>query len=254
MKAVCVPVPRESERKTQLIVGRTYQRLTSPLPTTWEHLTWSDLLNATCFHLFETPEAAELQYHEILNARGSIASRPLFIWEPQGKSCDKRALDRHIKTAGLVSVFSPNNAELDSLFEDNASLEFDKGRTQTQARYFIDAGVGPDAKGCIVVRCAQHGCLVMSADAKPAWLPAFYHAGSSEVLDVTGGGNCFLGGFGIGYQKTGSFYQAAKYGNVAASFAIEQVGVPNVSGQGENELWNGESVRDRLAVYEAGLK
>lgn len=213
-----------------------------------------DLINATCIHLFETPDAVELQSQEILRARGGHTNRPLFIWEPQGKSCNTGTLERHIKAAKLVHAFSPNNAELHSLFEEDASLGFDKDCVEAQARYFINAGVGSNGKGCVVVRCGEHGCLVMSAKMAPAWLPAFYNAGSEKVQDATGGGNAFLGGFGIGCQETGDFVKAAAYGNVAASFVIEQVGVPNVSGEGAEELWNGESVRDRLAVYETRLK
>ncbi|CZT14548.1 related to pfkB family carbohydrate kinase superfamily [Ramularia collo-cygni] len=233
---------------------RTYQRLTAPLPLTWEHLTISDISNATCFHLFETPEAAAIQVHEVLSRRTNVADRPIFIWEPQGKSCNTHTLDRHLHAASLMDVFSPNHAELDSLFEEDASLIFDRDRVEAQAKYFMDAGVGHGNQGCIVVRCAERGCLIMSQDMAPTWLPAFYDAGSEHVVDATGGGNAFLGGFSIGYQETGSFIEAAKYGNVAASFAIEQVGVAKLSVEGEYELWNGQKVRDRLAVYQDGLK
>lgn len=237
-----------------MIAGRTYQRLTSPLQTTWEHLTTLDISQATCFHLFEIPEAAALQCAELLRKRDGVSKRPLIIWEPQGKSCKAETLNRHIETASVVDVFSPNNAELHSLFEDNVSLDFDGDRIETQAKHFIDAGVDHDNKGCIVVRCAEHGCLVMSRGMSPAWVPAFFEAGSERVVDATGGGNAFLGGFGAGYQETGSFVEAAKYGNVAASFIIEQVGVPNISEEGDGECWNEEKVRGRLAVYQTRLQ
>lgn len=236
-----------------MVAGRTYQRLTVPLSTTWEHLTFSDVINAKCFHLFETPDDAKAQCTNILRARENIASRPLFIWEPQGKSCNAGHLERHVEAAKLVNVFSPNNAELDSLFETDIGLAFVRERIQAEAKYFVDAGIGHDRKGCIVVRCAHYGCLVASKDIEPIWLPAFYNPDSSKVVDATGAGNAFLGGLGMGYQKTGNFIEAAKYGNVAASFVVEQVGVPKVEGEGNDEIWNGESVMKRLAEYEARL-
>lgn len=185
--------------------------------------------------------------------RAGRNARPLFIWEPQAKSCSTDTLSEHLSAASSVDVFSPNHAELGSLFDKDTSLIFDKERIEGQAKQFIEAGVGHDMEGCVVVRCAEHGCLVLSAGLDPTWLPAFFDACSERVLDATGGGNSFLGGFAIGYQETGSFVDAAKYGNIASSFIIEQVGVPEVSGEGCDELWNGESVRDRLAVYEARL-
>lgn len=235
------------------IAGRTYQRLTSPLLTTWQHLTLPDLLNTTCFHLFETPEITQTLRHDIVRNRGGLASRLLFIWEPQAKSMRVDTLDEHIKAASILDVFSPNNAELASLFEEEVNPVFEKHVVEDQAKRFVEAGVGPNNQGCVVVRCAEHGCLVMSADIPSTWLPAFYGAGSQRVVDATGGGNAFLGGLAIGYQETGDYVQAAKFGNIAASFVIEQLGVPTLSGEGERELWNGERVRDRLSAYEARL-
>lgn len=213
-----------------------------------------NILDTTCFHFFETPKAVKLQSKEILTRRGAHTKRPLFIWEPQGKSCNVETLDQHIHAAGVVDVFSPNNAELDSLFEETASLEFDQDLIERQSKFIVDTGIGHGNKGCIVVRCAEHGCLVMSRDIAPTWLPAFFEAGSERVVDATGGGNAFLGGFAAGYEVTGSFVEAAKYGNVAASFVIEQVGVPSVTGEGESELWNGAKVRDRLASYQTRVQ
>lgn len=76
-----------------------------------------------------------------------------------------------------------------------------------------------------------------------------------EVVDPTGGGNSFLGGFTVAIARGKSLDEAAAWGNVAASFAIEQVGVP-VLGQDDEgrETWNGVRVDDRYAAYEALLR
>lgn len=78
------------------------------------------------------------------------------------------------------------------------------------------------------------------------WVPA-YHQDSSKVVDPTGGGNTFLGGLGAALARGESLEEAALWGAVAASFAIEQVGVP-ILGSDENcqETWNGQSVQERL--------
>lgn len=81
-----------------------------------------------------------------------------------------------------------------------------------------------------------------------------------NVVDPTGAGNAFLGGFCIGLLNDKSvntlthFEKAAQYGSVAASFAVEQVGTPILTpGQpGGIDRWNGGYVHDRLDSYSIG--
>ena len=76
-----------------------------------------------------------------------------------------------------------------------------------------------------------------------------------QVVDPTGGGNAFLGGFAVGLARGKTLDEAAAWGNIAASFAIEQVGVPVLGRDADgNETWNGVRVEDRYAAYEALLK
>lgn len=91
--------------------------------------------------------------------------------------------------------------------------------------------------------------MVMCRDHKPQWLPSYYPADSHMVVDATGAGNAFLGAFAVGWQETHSYVEAALYGQIAASFVIEQVGLPARFGYGEREAWNNCMVRDRLAKY-----
>ncbi|KAF7185772.1 hypothetical protein HII31_12874, partial [Pseudocercospora fuligena] len=127
--------------------------------------------------------------------------------------------------------------------------KFERQIVEDQARHFLNDGIGSDGKGCIVVRCAEYGCLVMSRDTEPRWLPA-YHTDQEKVVNTTGAGNAFLGAFAIGLLETNDIVKAAMYGQVASSFVIEQVGVPKLSKGSQGELWNGARARDRLAEYE----
>lgn len=82
------------------------------------------------------------------------------------------------------------------------------------------------------------------------WIPA-YHQDQDRVIDPTGGGNCFLGGLAVALARGLAVEEAAAWGNIAASFAIEQVGVP-VLGQGIDgrEVWNGVEVMERLTEFQ----
>ena len=50
-----------------------------------------------------------------------------------------------------------------------------------------------------------------------------------EVVDPVGAGNAFCGGFLVGWVESGDLRTAGLYGCVAASFAVQQVGVPTVT-------------------------
>jgi sugar/nucleoside kinase (ribokinase family) len=193
-----------------------------------------------------------MQVRELLalRAKHDAQQRIHIIWEPQVKHCVTDLLEEHLKTAALVHVFSPNHVELESLFSNTPPVHFDQARIEGRARHFLDYGIDVDGRGVIVVRAAEHGCLVMTRRMKPLWLPAVHQSDSNKVVDATGAGNAFLGGFAMGMlEMMDDVAEAAVYGQVAASFAIEQVGVPTVTGDGEAELWNDESVHDRLETY-----
>ncbi|KAF5241710.1 hypothetical protein FAUST_3644 [Fusarium austroamericanum] len=85
------------------------------------------------------------------------------------------------------------------------------------------------------------------------WIPA-YHTEPSTVVDPTGGGNTFLGGLGVALARGGSIEEAVAWGAVAASFAIEQVGVPTLGRDAEGcETWNGQNVEARLQEFRERL-
>lgn len=85
------------------------------------------------------------------------------------------------------------------------------------------------------------------------WIPA-YHQDSHNVLDPTGGGNTFLGGLSVALARGHGLEDAVAWGNVAASFAIEQVGVPVLhQGEAGKETWNGQDVEERLKEFQSRL-
>jgi sugar/nucleoside kinase (ribokinase family) len=49
------------------------------------------------------------------------------------------------------------------------------------------------------------------------------------VVDPTGAGNAYCGGFLAGYIETGDVLTAARYGAIAASFLVEQAGLPEIN-------------------------
>lgn len=134
----------------------------------------------------------------------------------------------------------------------------DKEKIESLALRFLDSGVGPDGKGTVIIRAGEHGCFICARHLPPSWLPPFFKYGprgehNGKVVDPTGAGNAFLGAYTIGYLNTGNIIEAACYGSVGASFALEQVGMPEIGSDISGELWNGESVLSRLQEYRMAI-
>jgi ribokinase len=78
--------------------------------------------------------------------------------------------------------------------------------------------VGPPV---FAIKMGSKGCLVYDpAEEQIYHIPAY----PAKVVDSTGAGDAFCGGFMVGLQETGSPVEAAMYGSVSASFVIEGFG------------------------------
>lgn len=179
--------------------------------------------------------------------------RPLFVWEPVPDVCTPQELENCRQALSLVDVASPNHAEIAFFFEQTGEIdgEVDRAAAEQHAHDWLATGIGPTGLGGIVIRCGKEGCFVANKSIS-RWIPA-YHNNASNVVDPTGGGNAFLGGLAVGLTRGESLSDAAVWGSVAAGFAIEQIGVPNLEYQTNQETWNGETVQDRLQNFMSRL-
>jgi sugar/nucleoside kinase (ribokinase family) len=75
----------------------------------------------------------------------------------------------------------------------------------------------------VALRQGPDGATVRRADTGETWhIPAI----ETSMVDPTGAGNAFCGGFLTGWVQTGDLCTAGIYGVVAASFLVEQIGLP----------------------------
>ncbi len=74
----------------------------------------------------------------------------------------------------------------------------------------------------VIVKLGSSGCLVLAGIRTGAWrVPAY----PTQVVDPTGAGDAFCGGFLVGLAETRNPLEAASYGTVSASFVIEGAGI-----------------------------
>ena len=117
--------------------------------------------------------------------------------------------DVRILVHGLTA-FLPSEEELRTLFW---------GRTDDL--WQMAEAVG--AFGCefVVIKRGVRGQILYDTVSKKRWeVPAY----SASLVDPTGAGDAFCGGFLAGYQKTYDPLQGVLYGSVSASLAIEGSG------------------------------
>lgn len=122
------------------------------------------------------------------------------------------------------------------------------------AKQFLDAVTVQKDCGLAVIRSGEFGVLTLSSSGAE-WLPPYFDEPSPKVVDPTGAGNAFLGGFTAMLCATGDSHEAALCGSVTASFALEQFGVPKLTTEagGIGELWNGTSVKARVDEFRARI-
>ncbi|KXL42882.1 hypothetical protein M433DRAFT_6041 [Acidomyces richmondensis BFW] len=231
---------------------RAFKYLTEKKRLTAEDLT-PNLLRARSIHLICSPTRCIEMVQRIMDRRreafGPNEPKPTIIWEPVPDLCIPSELDNTLQALAHVDVVSPNHEELLSLFS-SAVTEVQESAIEKYASRLLAAGCRyPNSRFAVVVRCGSRGCYVATTRVSKR-LPA-YHSDPAKVIDPTGGGNGFLGGFAVGLLRTGGdVVEAARMGSVAASFCIEQVGVPELNDQRDGqERWNGENVFTRMAHF-----
>ena len=229
------------------------------------------MLESKTYHIICTPSRCIDLCLEILELRkklqrqqpdlgARLSSRPLIVWEPMEDCCFSSERPAFLKAMEFVDVFSPNQRELLALYDVETVPDPDQ---DIQIVSLTCKRVLEGTKRCaIVARCGPYGCVVVRPNCRHYLaIPAYHDSlGSSKVagasgivVDPTGGGNAFLGGFCAALSsnstvKNFTSYEAASfYGNVAASYAIEQFGLPRMNVSQGQEMWNSSSPLFRVA-------
>jgi ribokinase len=109
-----------------------------------------------------------------------------------------------------LTAFLPSEDQLSQLFLNQT----------TDVREMIEEVASWGVEIVVVKRAWQGQMVFHSATQKCYEIPAY----PSKMVDPTGAGDVFAGGFLAGLTITGSPTQAALYGNVSASFAVEGSG------------------------------
>ena len=159
-------------------------------------------------HPFE-PDSSFIQ---VLTQKNVIVSLEPF------RPAERPLSESELKTLiASVPIFSPNLNEARSFVHP---LEKNSVQEEITAllSIFLDAGAQ-----IVSLRTGPGGSYVASQlSNRTDHIPAF----KTNMVDPVGAGNAYCGGFLVGWLETGDLVQAGLFGTVAASFLVEQIGVP----------------------------
>jgi len=174
------------------------QPLVTDIPVEWQ--------NAAGFHLLH--EAKDIPVFARHLRAGGVKC---LLAEPPPTDFVPEKLDEFAAFLPLVDVFSPN-------WEESAQL-LGTDDSDTIVARFLEMGVP-----VVALRMGEAGSLV-AAPGQRWHIPAV----SVPVVDVTGAGNSYCGGFLVGYAQAGDPRMGGLCGAVSASFTIEQFGLPDIN-------------------------
>ena len=188
------------------------------------------------------------------------------FWEPVPELCIPEECAKFKEAVQYVDVVSPNAEELAGFFMSERPVWSEEKAAQEVLAW----GIGAHRNGMLVTRQGSKGCAAYLQERHFHLRPYHLNTGEmpSKVVDPTGGGNAFLGALALAMNEKvspsmsvldsllaevepqGRLLGALIYATIAASFVIEQPGMPLLSRKGgEQEWWNGEAFEDRLVTY-----
>jgi len=222
---------------------RSFDYITPRIRITPKDLQGTRLENPTTLHFICSPSRASAIMSEVQQMPGW---HPTVIYEPIPDRCVPEELDPLVKVLPQINILSPNAEEALGLL--SLPLPPSRKLIEEAAHRFLELGVGADGKGCVIIRSGSMGACVAQKDQPMRWVPAFWTSKDEDkIVDVTGAGNSFLGGLAAGLLlEDGDVFKASFHASVAASFIIEQQGLPTISLANGSTLWNGDSPQRRL--------
>lgn len=218
------------------------------VPDWVENFGTEQVKNMKCFHLLCSAERVGDILMKLKQYDFPQNDNRTFVWEPIPDLCNAEHIHEITKLLNMEEhrfIISPNAEEAARIFNEKEPLDL-QGCIDLIRKF--DYLMKSD--NTCVLRCGKLGSLTLAPRTQHGTrevihFPAYHQASPERVIDPTGGGNTFLGGYALGYAVTQDHRIAGILANVAAGCAIEQIGMPL---RIENKF-NGFDFETRLQHY-----
>lgn len=154
-----------------------------------------------------TPEEAEAWAVHLKKLNPKV----VLLWEPWEILYTPENLAGFRRVAPMFDIVSPQTVEVSWMIKETGPAR--------QADILFECGAR-----CLALRLGAGGSLV-GQEGTIEHIPAL----PVPVVDETGAGNAYCGGFVVGYVESGGDpLTAGRYGAVSATFTLAQVGIPRL--------------------------
>lgn len=208
------------------------------------------LKNIKCFHLICSPERVKEIFEKLSEVKELKEWYPTYVWEPLPDSMVKDNYDmiKQLMNRKEHILISPNSEEAARLFGIEEPVEIDK--CEILLKKFDDF---MNKQNSCILRCGKLGSMTLSSfngetERQLSHLPAYHSLTQEQVIDPTGGGNSFLGGFSMGYALTNNMNIANLCGTITAGCNIEQIGPAKYNSQ-NGKINDSKTFKERLKYY-----
>ncbi len=199
--AIGLPLPEELQGYVHSTPGQDSRALTPLCPRSAD--VPQPYLQARAVHLSPMPLASHRDLARGLSNRGLVVTL-----DPGERYMVPQLQDEVLSVLPWVDAFLPSEQEVRSMLGAVDLWE--------AADRFAEAG-----PKTVVVKIGSKGSLVLDFESKSRWrIPTYPVA----IVDVTGAGDAYCGGFAVGYDETADPVVAACYGTVSASFVLQGFG------------------------------
>lgn len=165
----------------------------------------TDYMDAGVLHLCPLELTAHLQFMDSLRA-----AMHTITLDPSSGYMIPAGMREVRSVCNGLTAFLPSLEEITSLFWG-----------QTHDVWEMAEALGEFGCEYIIIKCGAEGQLLYDAAKKQRYESPAYPV---KVVDPTGAGDAFCGGFLAGYRKDYDALEGVLYGNVSASLAIEGSG------------------------------
>jgi ribokinase len=198
------PLPVALEGYVTSTEGQADPRRFSPLAVRPEELS-PEVVHARAFHLAPYDFSVHLTYPGRLRGAGGLVT-----CDPSVRYMDPKFQPQVAEILKQVAAFLPSEMETRAFFPQLS------GDLWAAAEAFGALGCG-----CVVLKLGAQGQYVYERASGRKWhVPAY----PARLVDVTGAGDSYCGGFLVGLDQTGDPLEAALRGSVTASLVVEGVG------------------------------
>ena len=220
-----------------------------------------DNLRARCFHIKAGPSRFVATVTALRHLRAQKSIEPVharIIWEPETSECSRAAYGEHWRALALADVFAPSTRDLSRLLYDVDDPLGDSPALTAEQQQEI-----ADCPGRMVEHmlswCTRPFVIVETVDCnysvflhddgtrheppQPPQRRSIHFANMhrfhpERVVDLTGSRSAFLGAFAVATALNRERDTPALWGAIAASYAMEQQGLPNLTRRISGEKWN----------------